>query len=243
MIKWNVVFKRLMTLMDQPGDGYFSGSRFIRTVQQFNEDLSNYNQYIQERGILGKSTTRRDFYSDILMELDEGTRVRVVGQILSELQLVDGNAVAVSEIRTLLGGGTVSPSAIIPPEAWNANRLNEQLAQIDGAIASGDYSRAVTLSYSSLEGFYGAFVRSTAKRDSYPHEIVALSKEVKAYLKQATKEYSDEVLNGITQAAHTVDRTRNQFSESHFANEAASWLAIYIRDLVNTQIRLLLHFM
>jgi hypothetical protein len=243
MIKWNVVLKRLMTLMDQPGEGYFSGSRFIRTVQQFNEDLSNYNQYIQERGRLNKSTTRRDFYSDILMELDEGTRVRAVGQILSELQLVDGNAVAVSEIRTLLGGGTVGPSAIIPPEVWSANRLNEHLAQIDGAIASGDYGRAVTLSYSSLEGFYGAFVRSTTKRDSYPHEIVALSKEVKAYLKEATKDYPDEVLNGITQAAHIVDRTRNQFNESHFANEAASWLAIYIRDLVNTQIRLLLHFM
>ncbi len=75
MIKWNVAFKRLMTLMDQPGEGYFSGSRFIRAVQPFNEDLSNYSQYIQERGQEGKSTTRSVFYRDILMELDEGTRV------------------------------------------------------------------------------------------------------------------------------------------------------------------------
>jgi hypothetical protein len=178
MTKWNVVFKRLMTLMDQPGEGYFSGSRFIRIVQQFNEDLLNYNQYIQECGRQGKSTTRRDFYSDVLIELDEGTRVRAISAILDELQLVDGNAVAVSEIRTLLGGGTIAPSAT-PPEAWSSNRLNEQLAQIDGAIASGDYERAVTLSYSSLEGFYGAFIRAKEKRDSYPREIIALSKEVK----------------------------------------------------------------
>jgi hypothetical protein len=177
------------------------------------------------------------------MELDESTRVRAVCTLLDALQGVDGNAVAVSEIRMLLGGGTIAPSATIPREAWNANRLNEQLAQIDGAIASGDYERAVTLSYSSLEGFYGAFVRAKEKRDSYPHEIIALSREVKDYLKKTIKQYPDEVLNGITQAAHAVDKTRNQFSESHFANEATSWLAVYVRDLVNTQIRLLLHFM
>jgi hypothetical protein len=243
MIKWNVVFKRLMTLMDQPGDGYFKGSRFITSVQQFNEDLPNYSQYIQERGEHGKSTTRSVFYRDILMDLDEGTRVRAVSAILDELQFVDGNAVAVSEIRTLLGGGTIAPNATIPPEAWNASRLNEQLAQIDGAIACGENERAVTLSYSSLEGFYGAFVRAKEKRDSYPHEIIALSREVKDYLKSVIKQYPDEVLNGITQSAHAVDKARNKFSESHFANEAGAWLAIYVRDLVNTQIRLLLHFM
>jgi len=33
------------------------------------------------------------------------------------------------------------------------------------------------------------------------------------------------------------------FSESHFGKEADLWVGIYIRDLVNTHIRLLLHFM
>jgi len=80
-------------------------------------------------------------------------------------------------------------------------------------------------------------------RDSYPIEIIALAKEVKDYLKKTLKEYPDEVLNGITQSAHAVDKARNRFSESHFASEAGSWLATYVRDLVNTQIRLLLHFM
>lgn len=56
-------------------------------------------------------------------------------------------------------------------------------------------------------------------------------------------EYPDEVLNGITNAANAIDKSRNRFSQSHFAGEAGRWLAVYIRDLVNTQIRLLLHFM
>lgn len=212
-------------------------------LQEFNEDLSNYTDYIEERSKAGKSTTRRVYYKDILMDLDEGTRLRAVSAILDELQAVGGNLDRIYEIRTLLGGGTLAPSATIPPQAWNADRLNQYLGEIDSAIASGQYERAVTLSYTCLEGFYGAFVRAKYKQAAYSREIITLAKEVKAYLKGNIKDYPDEVLNGITQAAYAVDKARNQFSESHFANEAGSWLAMYVRDLVNTQIRLLLHFM
>jgi len=242
MIKWNAVFKRLMGLMDQPGAGYFSGSRFIRTLQQFNDDLPNYTEYIQQRGNAGKSTTRAVFYKDILMELAEGVRVQAVYTILDELETVDGNAVSVSEIRRLLGGGTLAPNASIPAAAWNADRLNEYLSKIDAEIAAGEYEHAVTLSYTCLEGFYGAFVRAKYRQQQYPNEIIDLSKVVKSYLKSTIKNYPDEVLNGVTQAAFAVDRARNQFSQSHFAHEGGSWLATYVRDLVNTQIRLLLHF-
>ncbi len=243
MIKWNAVYNRLQKLLDIPCDSYFSGSRFIRVVQQFNLDLSNYSAYIEERKSAGKSTTRRDFFKDILAELDEGARVMVVSAILDELEHCGGLLEEVSEIRKALGGGTLSPSATIPPEAWNADRLNEYLGQIDGALGAGEYERAVTLSYTCLEGFLGAFVRAKEERDAYPNEIIALSKEVKELLKKIIKDYPDEVLNGLSQAAYAVDKARNRFSESHFANEAGSWLATYVRDLVNTQIRLLLHFM
>jgi hypothetical protein len=243
MIKWNAVFKRLMVLMDQQGPGYFSGSRFIRAVQPFNDDLPNYTEFIEQRSRAGKSTTRIYYYKDILMDLEEGVRVRVVCAILDELETVDGNGVPVSEIRKLLGGGTLAPNATIPADAWNADRLNEYLSKIDAEIAAGEYEHSVTLSYTCLEGFYGAFVRAKYKQETYSHEIITLSKEVKVYLKNAIKDYPDEVLNGITQAAHAVDKARNQFSQSHFASEAGSWLATYVRDLVNTQIRLLLHFL
>ena len=51
-----------------------------------------------------------------------------------------------------------------------------------------------------------------------------------------------QVLNLIKHTAHAVDKARNRFSEAHFGGEAGLWLATYMRDLVNTQIRLLLHF-
>ncbi len=242
-IKWNAVFKRLMMLMDTPGESYFSGPRFIRAMQEFDEDIPNYNKYIDGRNRAGKSTTRRYFFQDILMDLNEGIRGRAVGALLDELEAVDGNAVQVSEIRRLLGGGTLAPTATVPVEAWNGDRLNGYLAEIDAAIVGGNYDRAVTLSYTCLEGFLGAFVRAKDKTGPYSHEIITLAKEVKAYLKQEIKEYPDEVLNGITSSAYAVDKARNQFSESHFGSEAGSRLATYVRDLVNTQIRLLLNFM
>jgi hypothetical protein len=46
----------------------------------------------------------------------------------------------------------------------------------------------------------------------------------------------------VTAAASAIDGSRNRFSEAHFTSEAASWLATYVRDLVNSQIRLL-HFL
>ena len=241
MLNWTAIFNRLMEILDQQGETYFSGPRFIRKIQEVDPYRSNYTEYLEERRKAGKSSTRRCYYKDLLMELDEGTRVRVVNSILDEVERFDPDHS--SAIRKLLGGGTLAPSASIPPEAWNAARLNEYLHEIDGAIASADFERAVTLSYTCLEGFLGAFVRAKDKRDSYPNELVMLSREVKEYLRKTIKEYPDEVLNGITQAAHAVDRARNRFSESHFASEAGSWLATYVRDLVNTQIRLLLHFM
>jgi hypothetical protein len=243
MIKWTAVYNKLQKLLDLPGECYFSGSRFIHAVQVFEPNLSSYRDYIEERNKVGRSTTRRDFFKDILTDLDEGTRVRAVSSILDELERVGTVTEEVSEIRKLLGSGTLAPTATIPAEAWNADRLNECLREIDSAIGTGDYERAVSLSYTCLEGFLGAFVRAKEKRDSYPNEIIALSKEVKDLLKKMIRDYPDEVLNGVTNAAYAVDRSRNRFSESHFANEAGSWLATYVRDVVNTQIRLLLHFM
>lgn len=242
-INWTAVFNRLMVLMDQQDQSYFGGPRFIKTIQEVDPYLEDYALYMDMRKVMGRSTTRRDYFKDILMDMNEGDRLRAVSLILNQLETTDGNTTKVSEIRKLIGGGTLAPNAAIPAEAWNADRLNEYLKQIDSAIVKCEYQRAVTLSYTCFEGFLGAFVRAKQTRNSYPNEIITLAKEVKDYLKNTINEYPDEVLNSLTQAAHAVDKSRNRFSESHFADEAGSWLATYVRDLVNTEIRLLLHFL
>jgi hypothetical protein len=242
MINWNAIFNRLFKLIDQPGEPYFSGPRFIRRVQEVDPFISNYSDYIEERKNSGKSTTRRDYFRDIFLDLDEGRRAKLVNSILDEVE--KSNLELSSEIRKILGGGSTGPTATVPSMAWHSERLNEFLSDIDAAIAAGNYERAVTLSYTCLEGFLGAFVRAKfPTRETHPEELISLAKEAKNVLKETIKEYPDELLNFVTQTAYAVDRSRNRFSESHFAGEAGSWMATYVRDLVNSEIRLLLHFM
>lgn len=242
MINWNAVYNRLFKIIDRTGEPcYYSGPRFIQQVQEVKADFPDYHPYLHTREQAGLSTTRRDYYRDILLGLDESDRYRVVTAILQTVEQHDADLC--SEVRAMMSGGIAAPSATVPAAAWNGDRLNEYLREMDAAIASGQYERAVTLSYTCLEGFLGAFVRAKSARASYPNEIVALSREVSDYLKSVNSEYPDEVLNLIKHSAHAVDRARNRFSESHFGGEAGRWLATYMRDLVNTQIRLLLHFM
>ena len=122
LLNWTAIFNRLMSLMDQQGPSYFGGPRFIKAVQEIDPYLDDYGLYIDQRKVMGRSTTRRDYFKDILMEIKEGDRVRTVVGILNQLELVDGNAARVSDIRALLGGGTLAPNASIPAAAWNSER-------------------------------------------------------------------------------------------------------------------------
>ena len=103
MINWTAIFNRLMSLMDQQGPSYFGGPRFIKAIQEIDPYLDDYGLYMEQRNLTGRSTTRRDYFKDILMDMKDGDRVRAVLGILNQLQTVDGNAERVSEIRAMLG--------------------------------------------------------------------------------------------------------------------------------------------
>lgn len=240
-MNWAVIFNRMFELIDQDGTpNYFSGARFLRKVREIDQYFPTYQQFIDQRRLEGKSTTRRDYYYDILLGLPEPTRVAFINSVLDEL---DESATAkVAELRAIFGGAVLGPVAVVPGHGWNANRLNEYLGEIDDCIATTQYERAVTLAYTCLEGFYKAFVVHCVPEGADETEIIALAKSIKKYLSQTIGSYPDEALTMVTHISHTVDRARNRFSEAHFDEEAARWLAVYVRDLVNTQIRLLLHF-
>jgi hypothetical protein len=238
---WVTVFNRLFEIIDQKGTpSYFSGPRFIGKVREIDPYFPEYRQYIDERNRTGKSTSRKGYFYDILLGFDEEVRMRLLQSILSDFE--PENSEKVGELRGFLGGKAYAPRAIVPSDAWSAERLNDYLNQIDASISSGNYERAISLSYSTLEGSYKAFVRKNVPEKAELNEILDLSKEIKRYLSRTLAAYPDEALSMVNHISHTVDRARNQFSESHFENEAARWLAVYIRDLVNTQVRLLLHF-
>lgn len=241
-VNWPRVFNRVFELINITGPGYYSGPRFISAVREVDAYFPDYTRYIDLRRTANKSTSRKDYYYDIILEFPEQSRLRFVEIILDSLTSVCPDKVA--EIRDELGGGMAAvPSALVSDQAWNAERLKKYLTEIDTRIASRNYTGAVTLAYTCLEGFLKAFVKHHIPEHADITDILELSKLVRKFLRESLDHYPDEALSMITHIGHTIDRTRNGFSESHFDQEAARWLAVFIRDLVNSEMRLLLHFM
>ena len=230
----------MFELINRAGATFYSGPRFINTVREVDPYFLTYNQYIEARREAGEPTSRKDFFFDILRHLDDVRRTRVLTLIVDDLAEHDPDAAA--ELRGVMGGGAAAPMAVVPADAWGAERLNLFLEEMDAAITASAYDRAVALGYTCLEGFYRAFANGSGTGPA-PQEIIALSRWIRDHLRGTIHDYPDEVLNLINHTSHAVDRARNRFSEAHFGGEAGRWLAVYIRDIVNTQIRLLLHFM
>ena len=241
MIDWARVFNRLFEIINGPDPLYFKGPRFIDTVRKVDPYFPDYGQYIEQRRQSDKSTTRKDYFYDILLSFEEPQRVEIVNAILDQIRAHAPEQVA--GIRAELGEIAAVPIPTINPEAGNAERLTRYLGNIDEAIAAGEYERAVTLAYTCLEGFLKAFVTQHEPEHAQEKEIIRLSRVVRVHLRQIQADYPDEALTMLNHIAHTIDKSRNRFSDAHFGEETGRWLAVFIRDLVNSEIRLLLHFL
>lgn len=79
-----------------------------------------------------------------------------------------------ARIRAILSGAVPGPSASVPPQGWNADRLNQFLAEIDDSLAAGNNERAVTLAYACLEGFYKTFASARLTAQPATADLVAL---------------------------------------------------------------------
>src|SRR5262245_31414 len=121
-VNWVTIYNRLFSLIDRQGASYYSGPRFIGKVREVDPYFANYSQYLETRRTGCKSTSRRDYFYDILLELPVGARMRVISSILDGVESVDPNLV--SEVRSLMVGSAQAPAAIVPPFAWGADRLN-----------------------------------------------------------------------------------------------------------------------
>lgn len=100
---WINVYNRLFDLINEKenSETYFSGSRFIRLIQEFEPYFPDYTQYIELRNQQGKSASRKIFYYDILMEQTELNRLAIIERILSQVSRAEPERV--HAIRMLLG--------------------------------------------------------------------------------------------------------------------------------------------
>ena len=107
-MNWIEIYNRLFEVINVQGDAstYFSGPRFINTLKEFSPYHPDYSQYISLRNEQGKSTTRKIFYYDIIMELEESIRIRFVNRVLEMVEPFEKEKVA--PIKSLIEGSNIN---------------------------------------------------------------------------------------------------------------------------------------
>jgi hypothetical protein len=245
-INWIVVFNRLFEIINVQGETYYGGTRYLSTIREVNYSVPDYITYINQRNAQNKSTSRKDYYFDILMAQPESERVQIVKNILSTIEHLE--PVKSSAIKQLLiqTSQVQGPQAVIPTTLWNADRLTEYLEKMDTSIDEGNYEHTLTLAYTCLEGYYKSFIKEKIPTQIGMNELLPMSVEIRKYIKAQLDAngigYPDQVLNLISTVTNSICNARNNFSDSHSGNKAEKWLAVYLRDNVNAIVKLLMNF-
>lgn len=249
-INWLAAYNRLFEMINSGGDAYHSGPAFFSAIMPVDYSIPSYNQFIEERRALGKSTSRKDYFYESLMSLNEQKRIEAYQIFIDKLENSFPEKVEGLRNELNLSNDLVVPQPVmpvtIPSNIWNADKLNDYIERMDRAITEKDYNRTLTLAYSCLEGLYKAFVKKNIPGKSELNEVNPLAKEVRDYIKNQLdsegKDYPEAIIALMGSVTNAISNARNKFSESHFNSEADEWLAEYARDNVNSIARLVLRF-
>lgn len=86
-LNWVREFNKLFEAINEQGSpSYFSGGRFIGLIREFDPSFADYNQYISYRQEKGLSTSRKNYYYDILMMFKEDIRKQIIVRIWEEVK-------------------------------------------------------------------------------------------------------------------------------------------------------------
>lgn len=245
-MNWVAIFNRLFEIINIQGETYYGGTKFLSLIREVNNGVPSYQKYIDQRRGQNKSTSRRDYYFDLFMEQSNNDRIQIINSILNTVQHLEPQKSA--SIRQLLvqPRQVQGPQAIIPTDLWNADRLIEYLERIDTSISEENYEYTLTLVYTCLEGFYKSFIQEKLPALNTLTELTPMSVQIRNYIKVQLDaneiNYPDQVLTLISTVTNAVCNARNNFSDSHSGNRAEKWVAVYLRDNVNSIVKMLLNF-
>lgn len=245
-MNWVQIFNRLFELINTQGDTYYGGTRYLDTIREVNFNVPNYSTYIEQRRAAGQSTSRKDYYYDLLLAQPEADRITIVNSILDLVGHHQPQRTAI--IRGLLAQHQPAqgPQVQIPTDIWNAERLTQYIEQMDATIVAGNYGHTLTLAYTCLEGFYKSYIREEIPDQVTLTELTPMAVQIRNHIKAQLDAngivYPEPVLILISTVTNAVCNARNNFSDSHSGNPAEKWLAVYVRDNVNAIVRMLLHF-
>ena len=244
-MNWLAAFSRLFSILDKSGtDAYHSGPSFIKVIKQFDPGQAEYSLYLDERNKRGLSSSRKDFYWDILQGLDESLRYDVYRTFIDIVSPYFPTET--DELKQyLFSSGNAVPQVKVPNSNWNSGKLNDTIRKIDNAIDLSHYNHAMTLSYTCLEGLYKAYVHKNMPQSNHISGLMPLCKLVRDDIEQQLTQaaYPSMMVKSISTLTNAIANSRNGFSDSHFDQDSYKWLATYTRDLVNSIGRLILHFL
>ena len=246
-MNWIIIFNRLFEIINDRGnDAYYGGTRFLNAIRDVNYTTPTYHNYIEQRSEEEKSTSRRDYYYDLLMEQAENERIQIVNNILDSVEHIETERV--NTLRAIVNPAqeVVGPQAVIPADLWNAERLTEYLENLDTSINEENYEYTLTLAYTCLEGFYKSFIREKIPAQVHLDDLTQMAVQIRNYIRGQLDangiEYPEQTVTLISTVTNAICNARNNFSDSHNGNRAEKWLAIYLRDNVNAIVKMILNF-
>jgi hypothetical protein len=84
-INWVREYNKLLIVMNKP-ESYFSGPTFIGVIREFDPYFHDYGQYLEYRNKEGLSTSRKDYFYDILMSFKEDIRLEIIQRLFEHAQ-------------------------------------------------------------------------------------------------------------------------------------------------------------
>lgn len=82
-INWVRAYSRLWKIIN--GEIYMSDSEFLSIARESDDPIPNYNELIEERRINDKSTSRKDFFWDIIKAMSEDEKLDFFNNMIEEL--------------------------------------------------------------------------------------------------------------------------------------------------------------
>jgi hypothetical protein len=145
MTDWIAAYKRLYKFLDN-----YTGSQFIKAVQQTDPDLPDYMDFIEKRRKEEKSTTKRDYFKDILLSYSDDIKLYLFEQFLSDYKKSSPDEA--KAIKIILNGGKVDIAKAIYANAVASKEIDETLIG-DSLKGLEAYPEAHKLYKQALNGF------------------------------------------------------------------------------------------
>lgn len=131
---------------------------------------------------------------------------------------------------------------------WSTERLNKDLARIDGAILAGRYNLALKLAHRSLRQYYSLFIDENGipaeqmSSENVRQMAIYISKYMLKYFRKYEIPHSERRLMFISLASNVIFMSNMSITESPEESPADKALATYARENVSSIISYLMKY-